>query len=442
MKGTGKFLVLLSLMFLACGPKENRGQLDVYFEGSLPRFNRMLTDVIVADIFTPPVASRIYAYSNIAAYEGIRFIDSTKVSYAGQLNGLEILPMPEKDKSYYFPLVSLVAFTNVAEALVFDLEKVEQMEQKMLGEVRAIGIDEKTYENSVAFGERLASEILVWARNDGYLRRTALPRYSVNDDPGRWRPTPPDYMEAIEPHWNTLRPFALDSAGQFDPGFPTPFDTDKDSQFYKEAFEVYETVAKLDSSKIEIAKFWDCNPNISHTNGHVMYFQQQISPGGHWIHIAAQVVEDQKLKSVPSAETMSLVAIAVADGFISCWDQKFKSNLTRPETYINKYIDPKWAPVLQTPAFPEHTSGHSVASNAAATVLTHFFGEDFAFVDATEVPYGLPVRSFASFNQASQEAAISRLYGGIHYRPAIDLGIRQGQQVGRHVLETIKLEKE
>jgi hypothetical protein len=442
MKRFGKFWVLLSLMFLACGPKEDRGQLDAYFQGSLPRFNRMLTDVIVADIFTPPVASRIYAYSNIAAYEGIRFIDSTKVSYAGQVNGLENLPVPDKDKSYYFPLVSLVAFTNVAEALVFDLEKVELMEQKMLQEVKTIGIDEKTYENSVAYGEGLAAEILVWARKDGYLRRTALPRYSVNDDPGRWRPTPPDYMEAIEPHWNTIRPFALDSASQFDPGLPTPFDTDTDSQFYKEALEVYETVAKLDSSKVDIAKFWDCNPNISHTNGHVMYFQQQISPGGHWIHIAAQVLEDQKVKAVPSAETMSLVAIAVADGFISCWDQKFKSNLTRPQTYINKYIDPNWAPILQTPAFPEHTSGHSVASNAAATILTHFFGDDYAFVDATEVPYGLPVRSFASFNQASQEAAISRLYGGIHYRPAIVLGIQQGQQVGRHVLETVKLEKD
>jgi len=407
---------------------------------SLSKYNRALTDVIVSDIFTPPVASRIYAYPNIAAYEGIRFMDSTKVSLAGQLNGLKTLPLPDKNKNYYFPLVSMIAFTNVGEALVFDLEKVQAVEKKVLQEVKDIGIDETIYANSVTFGEELSKAILAWVAKDGYLRRTALARYSVNDAPERWRPTPPDYMEAIEPHWNTIRPFTLRSADQFDPGLPTSFDLDKKSQFYKEAIEVYETVKKLDSNQIEIAKFWDCNPNISTTKGHVMYFQQQISPGGHWIHIAAQVLEQEKTKMVKAAETMALTSIAIADGFISCWDQKYKSKLTRPETYINNYIDPDWMPILQTPAFPEHTSGHSVASNAAASVLTHIFGNDYAFVDATEVPYGLPERSFSSFIQASEEAAISRLYGGIHYRPAIELGVIQGKQVGQHVLDKINLQ--
>lgn len=431
--------VLILLIVTACSTKYDQKKLDTYFDGGLARFNRQLTDVIVADIFTPPVASRIYAYSNIAAYEGIRFIDSTKASFVGQLNGLEALSQPEANKTYYFPLVSLVAFSNVGKGLVFDLERVELMKAGMLSAVKEIGIDEETYLNSVGYGETLAQEILTWAAKDGYLRRTALPRYSVNDDPGRWRPTPPDYMEAIEPHWNTIRPFVLDAASQFDPGLPTTFDLSEKSKFYEEAMEVYETVKKLDSTKINIAKFWDCNPNISHTNGHVMFFKQQISPGGHWIHIAAQVLDEQKADPVLAAKTMSLVAIAVADGFISCWDQKFKSNLTRPETYINKFIDPDWTPILQTPAFPEHTSGHSVASNAAATILTALFGDNYDFVDATEVPFGLPVRSFSSFNQASQEAAISRLYGGIHYRPAIELGISQGQAVGNHVLKKIHL---
>ncbi len=439
MKLSINIALMFTLVFSACAPKHDRKKLDTYFEGGLSDYNRQLTNVIVSDIFTPPVASRIYAYSNIAAYEGIRFLDSTKASLVGQLNGLEKLPQPNPSKAYYYPLVSMVAFTNVGEGLVFDLEKADQIEQEILKEVQEIGIDKVTYENSVDYGKQLANALLQWAGTDGYLRRTALPRFSVTEDPGRWRPTPPDYMEAIEPHWNTLRPFVLDSAGQFDPGLPTTFDTSKESTFYKEAMEVYETVKQLDTTQIEIAKFWDCNPNISTTKGHLMYFQQQISPGGHWIHIAAQVLEEQKTEAVFSAETMALAAMAIADGFISCWDQKYKSQLTRPETYINEYIDPDWMPILQTPAFPEHTSGHSVASNAAATVLTELFGKDYAFVDATEVPFGLPVRSFSSFHQASQEAAISRLYGGIHYRPAIDLGITQGQLVGKHVLKRIRL---
>ena len=214
----------------------------------------------------------------------------------------------------------------------------------------------------------------------------------------------------------------------------------KNPKFFLEAREVYQTVLELDPEQLEIAKFWDCNPNISHTKGHVMYFQQQISPGGHWIHITAQVLEEQHEDPVKAAASMAQVSIALADAFISCWDQKYKSSLTRPETFINNYIDPDWNPILQTPAFPEHTSGHSVASASAATVLTQLYGDNYAFIDSTEVPYGLPKRSYTSFLQASQEAAISRLYGGIHYKPAIDKGVEQGKDVGRYIIETIDIE--
>lgn len=434
-------IIVFLLMLSACGPTHNAEKLDAYFDGALMEYNRKLTDVIVADIFTPPVASRIYAYPNIAAYEGARFLEPDRPSLARQLNGLDVLPKPDSLKSYYYPLVSLIAFTNVAEYLVYDLERIDKMEMELLKEVRDIGIDREMYDNSVAYGKNLAEKILEWAVKDGYHRRTALPRYSVSDDPGRWRPTPPDYMEAIEPHWNTLRPFVLDSAAQFDPGLPTSFNTDEESQFYKEAKEVYETVQNLDDEQLAIAKFWDCNPNISHTKGHVMYFQQQISPGGHWMHIAAQVLDEQKANTVESTATLALTGIVLADAFISCWDQKYKSSLTRPETYINKYMDSDWAPILQTPAFPEHTSGHSVASTAAATMLTHIFGDDYAFADATEVPYGLPIRSYPSFMRASQEAAISRLYGGIHYKPAIELGIQQGAAVGNYVIKNLDIKE-
>jgi len=437
---SSSLLLLVFIVVTACGPKHNEEGLNAYFEGGISEYNRRLTDVIVADIFTPPVASRIYAYSNIAAYEGIRFMDPSKPSLGTQLNDLEALSVPDPNKNYYYPLTSLVAFTEVGKSLVYDLERVDNLQKEILQEVQKIGIDEEIYENSVSLGKKLGEEVLARASRDGYLKRTALPRFSVTDDPGRWRPTPPDYMEAIEPHWRTIKPFALDSAGQFDPGLPTEFEISESSKFYQEALEVYETVKNLDTTQLNIAKFWDCNPNISTTKGHVMYFQQQISPGGHWVHITAQVLDEKKSTMVVSAATLAQVSVAIADAFISCWDQKYKSSLTRPETFINEYIDPDWTPVLQTPAFPEHTSGHSVASSAAATVLTEIFGDNYAFVDATEVPYGLPVRSYQSFNQAASEAAISRLYGGIHFKPAIELGVLQGRQVGQHVLKKIALD--
>jgi len=137
------------------------------------------------------------------------------------------------------------------------------------------------------------------------------------------------------------------------------------------------------------------------------------------------------------AETVyayTLTSIGIFDAFINCWDEKYRSNLIRPETLINQTIDQNWQPLLQTPPFPEYTSGHSVVSGASAMLLTHLFGDDFAFTDTTELPYGLPERSFSSFNQAAAEAAISRLYGGIHYRAAIDNGLEQGKDVGNYVL--------
>lgn len=432
---------LISLLFIialsACQPKHNIDELDLYFKGSIAKSNRELTDVIISDIFTPPVASRIYAYPNIAAYESIRFMDSKRPSLVGQLNDLDSLTKPDKNKSYYYPLASIIAFTDVAKALVYDSEKIDKIKNQMLERVREIGIDKEIYKNSVSFGETIASEILSWANKDGYNVRTALPGFSLRDDIARWRPTPPDYLDAIEPHWNTIRPFVLDSVNQFDPGPPTAFDIDQESLFYKGAIEVYKTVKNVDAEQLEIAEFWDCNPNISKTNGHAMSFKQQISPGGHWIHITAQVIEEKKIETIEAAAVMAQVSIAIADSFISSWDQKYKSNLIRPETYINKYIDPNWRPLLQTPAFPEHTSGHSVSSTAAASILTHLFGQNYKFIDSTEVPFGLPKRSFTSFLQASQEASISRLYGGIHYRPAIELGMKQGRLVGEHVMENV-----
>jgi hypothetical protein len=142
-----------------------------------------------------------------------------------------------------------------------------------------------------------------------------------------------------------------------------------------------------------------------------------------------------------SAETYAWVSVSLADGFISCWDEKYRSKLIRPETVINQHIDEKWEPLLQTPPFPEYPSGHSVISSSAAVALTHLYGENFAFVDSTEVEYGLTARKFNSFIEASEEAAISRLYGGIHYRSAIENGVDQGRKVGTHIVSRLETRK-
>ena len=113
----------------------------------------------------------------------------------------------------------------------------------------------------------------------------------------------------------------------------------------------------------------------------------------------------------------------------------------RPETLINQYYDEEWLPLLQTPPFPEYTSGHSVISRAAAIILTDLFGDNFEFVDISELAYGLPERSYKSFIQASEEAAISRFYGGIHYMMAITEGVEQGQKIGDYIVSKIQTKR-
>ncbi len=410
------------------------------------RSMQQLTDVIVHDIFSPPVASRIYVYANIAGYEALQPGYPEYQSLAGQLNGLEPVPAPEAGKAYCYPLASLEAFLAVGRTFTFSEDKMDAYKAEFYAELEGINMPNDVWDRSVAYGQAVANHILAWANQDNYKQTRTFPKYTVTDDPAKWQPTPPDYMDGIEPHWREIRPLALDSAQQFKPLPPTAFDLDKNSQFMKEVMEVYTALKVEDETeKTErnaIASFWDCNPYVSHHTGHVMFATKKITPGGHWMGITKIACENTKASFIQSVEAYTLTAISLFDGFISCWDEKYRSNLIRPVTVINAHIDEDWAPLLQTPPFPEYTSGHSVISRAAATALTSIFGDPFEFLDTTEEYYGLPARNFHSFYQASDEAALSRLYGGIHYRPAIDEGVKQGEKVGKNVVERVQMKSQ
>ena len=425
-------------LFSACRQKTNTEALNKLCENPLPGWNHKLTQVIISDIFSPPVSSRIFAYTNIAAYEALRPGYKNYSSYAGKLNGLNTLPLPDQGKEYCYPVASVIAFTTVAQKLVFDANAVKEMEKEYLKQLESLHIKEELLDSSVAYGRAVGNHIIAWASKDGYLQRNSHPAYIVTKEPGRWQPTPPNYTDAIETNWKTLRPLALDSCSQFKPVAPPAYDTTKSSMFFKEAYEVYNKVKNPNEGDSAIAWYWDDNPNTSVTNGHITYFQQKNSPGGHWIHIACSVAQKEKYDAMKTVSLVSKTAIAMYDAFISCWDAKFTYNYIRPETFINKYIDKDWVPLIQTPPFPEYPSGHSVASSSAAIVLTQMVGDKYMFTDSAEVPHGRPTRSFNSFYEAADQASISRLYGGIHFMTAITNGKDEGRKVGNYVMGKLK----
>lgn len=405
-----------------------------------------VTEIMIHDIFSPPVASRILSYPNVAAYEIIAGYNTKYNSLSGQLHELTPIPVFNDTNGTLNPqLAALIAHIEVSKGLIFSEDKLIELRDSLYN------VWEKTnkseFEIAREYGLEVAEHIKSWMNKDNYKQTRSMPKYTVSsDDPSRWQPTPPAYMDAVEPHWAKIRPFVIDSASQFKPTPPLVFSLDKKSDFYKELIEVYTigntTIENGDASKeIKIAQFWDCNPYVSVSSGHLMFATKKITPGAHWMGIVKIAARKTNSNFDDTIFACTKTSLAIADAFISCWDEKYRSNLIRPETLINQYIDENWKPILQTPPFPEYPSGHSVVSGAAATALTDIFGDNFRFDDDTEISFGLPVRSFNSFNEAADEAAISRMYGGIHFRKAIEVGVKQGRNLGKFVNEKLKMKK-
>jgi hypothetical protein len=434
-------VAVISLLFVSCAKNKSIEVTPNEYHASIDN----VTQIMVHDIFSPTVASRIYVYPNIAAFEVMAQNSKTCMSLQKQLKGLDSIPVLDTKAGINKNVAALVAHMEVSKALVFSEDLVEKFRDSLYQKWSDENADE--FEASKEYGLKVAERIKKWMSKDNYKETRTMPKYSVYaNQPGRWQPTPPAYMDAVEPHWGKIRTMVLDSASQFKPVPALPFSVEKNSAFFKQAQEVYdiskEMVRKGDNSEeIAIAQFWDCNPYVSVSQGHMMFAKKKISPGAHWMGITKIACKKANADFEKTVCAYTGTSIGLFEAFISCWDEKFRSNVVRPETVINQNIDENWKPLLQTPPFPEYSSGHSVASTCAATILTAVFGENFSYVDDTELQFGLPARKFKSFNDAAKEAAMSRFYGGIHYKAAIVNGIGQGKNVGDFIVKKIKMVK-
>ncbi|MBU1305644.1 MAG: vanadium-dependent haloperoxidase [Alphaproteobacteria bacterium] len=381
--------------------------------------------------YSPPVASRAFGYLGVAAYESAVGGSGHLVSLAGQLRELDAVPQREAGAIYDEAVIINSAMATAVQTLFSNTgptgqRVVKAASKKWRSEVSA-GIADDVVARSEAFGQAVADTILDWSQSDGgsVVTNMGFPfEYDLARGDGKWVPTSRIAQQQMPllPGWGNNRPFAMPSGKACPTHPPLAFSEEKTSEFYREAMEVYDTSKALDAEQTTIARFWSDDPMLSTT------------PPGHWISIALQVADQNQLRLEDRVDLLARLGLAMSDAFIGCWRDKFEHNLIRPVTYIRKFIDPVWEPILITPPFPEYPSGHSTVSAAAATVLTGFFGDSFAFEDATGTPDGRAARRYASFWDAANEAGISRLYGGIHFRAAIAFGLDQGRCIGAYAV--------
>jgi hypothetical protein len=391
-----------------------------------------LYDVVKAEKTPPPPASRIYGLAGVALYEAIVPGTLSNRSLVGQLNDLSGVPQPEKNKKYHWPTVANSVLADVIRGLYpsasqASLDGINALEQSIADQFQPV-VPKSEYDRSVEHGQAVADAILAWSATDGFstLNNCA---YVPADVPGAWEPTPPAFNpNPLQPCWGQIRTMALASEAECSPPAHPAFSTDPTSDFYAAGLEVYTVGVGLTSEQKTIADYWSDGPAATGT------------PPGHWIAIASQINRNDGLSLAAAGEAYARVGIAVHDAFIECWHMKYATNLQRPVTYIQDNIDASWLPYIVTPGFPTYTSGHSTQSGAATRVLTDMFGVK-SFTDTTHTDHGLvppqSPRSFSSFDQAGGEAAVSRLYGGIHFPFDNDEGLGSGQCIGQAIIDRV-----
>lgn len=383
--------------------------------------------------FSPPVAARAFGYLGLTLYESCVHGMPGYGSLQGKINGLNAgtFPAPPAGPIHYglaanraMSIATLALYKSTSLA---NVELMMTLERNIRDELSA-GLSDEVVQNSIAYGDAVGSAVFAFSKTDGQewaVFSNFLPGFAPPVFEGSWKPTPPAFQPSpLQPYWGNVRTFLAQNTSVVPAPHPS-YSTDPGSVFYAQSNEVYTTGKSLSTEQKVIAQFWSDDPGKTAT------------PPGHSISILKQVLEKEKSNLATAAEAYARLGMAQHDAFVSCWKCKYQYNLLRPITYIRANIDASWNALLVTPPFPEYTSGHSVQSAAMAEIMTGLFGDGYDFTDRTHEARtdidGKP-RSFGSFREAAQEAAISRLYGGIHYRFGIDAGLEMGAAIGKNIM--------
>ncbi|MDX2000867.1 MAG: vanadium-dependent haloperoxidase [Chitinophagales bacterium] len=444
MKRINIYLALLLVVFSISSCKKDEQEVvtsdsPTTFDGEFTRqwINLECTIVKTTGGFLPPQAARAYGYTGIALYESIVQGWPEAKSLAGQINGLteDMLPKIEENKEYNWALSANAAMAEIIRKMyekkisADNLAEVNTLENNWQSTL-SYRVSEEVAERSIAYGKSVANAIYEYSKTDGghesYMDPFQLP-YTWPAITGAWIPTGAT-ANPIAPKWGSNRPFLASNLTNIVPVAHPAYSTDPASPFYQEAMNVYNTVTNASEEQKTIARYWADDP------------MNTCTPTGHTFNIMMQLLEENDANLAMSAVAFAKLGIAENDAFICCWKCKYDYFLIRPVTYIKQNIDPNFATVIGTPAFPAYTSGHATEAAAGTEIFKNMFANgnaNYNFTDRSQVRYGFSTRTFTNFDDMALECANSRLYGGIHYNFDNMKGLEMGRTVGENVINSI-----
>jgi hypothetical protein len=393
-------------------------------------------------------AGRYMAYSGIALYEATVPGMPAYQSLYGQLNEMPAMPKTEPGKAYHWPTCANAALAEITRKLfTFSAatdNTVKQTEDKLnaLYEVE-IG-NSAIFERSKEFGKAVAEKVAEWAATD-HPWSSWQPMILTDNSPGKWWP---ENNIAQMPnglaYWGNTRTIVAGSIDNVTGQSYLYNDVDKNSLYYKDFREVYDISKHLTLQQKHLALYY----NDPMANGY---------PGGaSYIAVFKQIIDQLNPTLDQASVAFAKTGMSLMDATIGSMKAKFTIMQERPFQFIRRVIEPStnsttwWKPFIPTPPYSDFPANHATFAGAFTHALTTLFGNNVHFVNSTYKgqqvmidgnSVDLGTYSYNSFYEMANDIAISRVYGGIHTRHAVEEGIKQGIKTAENIDKRVKFLK-
>ena len=385
---------------------------------SNPQYNNLLT-------------GRLFAYEGISLFESLRPGIPHAASLSEGVYQMPVMPQPEKNKGYSWMLAANASMAMMTRNYLPNLTDANKVSidslEKAYNDNLKPNSQSEVFTRSQAYGKAIAQAIIDWSKSDKF--DVANAPYTPPSFAGAWVPTPLAFLPAAAPYVKNCRPFFGGHTSGVTPPFPIAYSEDPGTDFYKLEQGMWDLSKSLTDEQKSIAIFWN---DLGVGKG--------VTPPGHSISILAQVIDNEHINLGLAAMAYAKCGMGLWDGLIMVFRSKYEYNLLRPVTYIRKVFDPNYLPLINTPNHPEYPAAHAYVTSCAMAAIVSVLGNHHEFTDHTYDFAGYTPRSFKTLLAVGEESGMSRLYGGIHYLPSINTGVKYGQQAGNEV-GTIKMSK-